>query len=170
MNTEEVHALRQVIDMYANNEHHNWLETGRPVGHIAEAFSTLEKYRQARSPELDNESLARAKAASRPGDWTKDAAESLGGIVRDHPSRDEGEDSQGPSVVDHSSREIEVRWAKETIGLVANELSRAYTEIEITRDGHTIPGKLNSIAERLSEALQRLGVVNYGNLDREIPF
>ncbi len=80
------------------------------------------------------------------------------------------EDSQGPSVVDRSSREIEVRWAKETIGLVANELSRAYTEIEITRDGHTIPGKLGSIAKRLNEAMQRLGVVNYDDLDSAIPF
>ena len=88
------------------------------------------------------------------------------GIVRDHPSHDE--DLRSKSVVDRGSREIKVRWAKETIGLVTVQLNEAYAQFEIRRDGHTIPGGLSRAAERLGEVLQCLGIAS--NLDDEIPF
>ena len=73
--------------------------------------------------------------------------------------------------MDRGSREIKWRWAKETIGLTAVELNKAYAELAITRDGCTIPnGKLVSAAKRLEEAMQRLGILNFGDLDRDIPF
>ena len=86
------------------------------------------------------------------------------GAPVDEVSEEPPEELQGKSVVDRGSREIEVRWAKETIGLVANELNRAYTEIEITRDGHTIPGGLGNTFNRLEEAMKCLGLTD------EIPF
>lgn len=88
------------------------------------------------------------------------------GIVRDHPSHDE--DLRSKSVVDRGSREIKVRWAKETIGLVTVQLNEAYAQFEIRSDGFTIPGGLSRAAERLGEVLQCLGIAS--NLDDEIPF
>ena len=77
------------------------------------------------------------------------------------------EDSQGASVVDRGSKELEWRWAKETIGLTAVELNKAYAQFEITRDGCEIPsGQLNRAAKRLEEAMQRLGLTD----ETEIPF
>ena len=158
MNTEEVHALRQVIDMYANDEHHNWLETGRPRGHIAEAFSTLEKYRQARSPELDNESLSRA----RRGDGAEDPPVEE---AAEEPSEDSRE---GFVIAGCGGPDIEWRWAKETIGLAALELNEAYAQLVVTRDGCEIPsGKLYQVKKRLEEAMEHLGVADP---NREIPF
>ena len=58
------------------------------------------------------------------------------GIVRDHPSH--GKELQGKSVVDRGSREIEQRWAKETIGLVAVELNEAYAQFDTSRDNGLI--------------------------------
>ena len=88
------------------------------------------------------------------------------GIVRDHPSHGEGEDSRGPSVVDRGRIQLEKRWAKETIGLAAVELNEAYAQFEITRDGCSIPsGELHRAARRLKEAMQRLGLTG-----DEIPF
>ena len=169
MNTEEVHALRQVIEYHGHAEYRHWQDAGEPPDHIAEAFLTLNKYRQARSSELDNESLVRAAVASKPGDWTKDAAESLGCTVRDQPSRDEGQNSQGPSVVSRGSKEIEWRWAKETIGLAALELNEAYAELDIESHGQfEIPsGTLYQVKRRLEEAMERFGIADP---DREIPF
>ena len=87
------------------------------------------------------------------------------GIVRDHPSHGEAEKSQGPSVVDRGSREIELRWAKETIGLVAVELNEAYAEFDITRKDSSIPsGTLLQASGRLEEAMRCLGLTD------EIPF
>ena len=74
--------------------------------------------------------------------------------------------SQGPSVVDRGSKEIELRWAKETIGMVAVELNEAYAQFDISRNGCEIPlGKLHCAAKRLEEAMQRLG-----HTGGEIPF
>ncbi len=73
---------------------------------------------------------------------------------------------RGPFAGGHGSGEIGVRWAKETIGLVAVELNEAYAEFDIGRDGYEMPsGKLYGATERLKEALQRLGITG-----DEIPF
>ena len=106
------------------------------------------------------------EVASRPNGADDPTAGSPIGIVRDHPSHDE--DLRSKSVVDRGSREIKVRWAKETIGLVTVQLNEAYAQFEIRRDGHTIPGGLSRAAERLGEVLQCLGIAS--NLDDEIPF
>ena len=85
----------------------------------------------------------------------------------EHVAAEPLEDSQGPSVIDRRSREIEWRWAKETIGLVSVELNEAYAQFEIDRDGHTIPsGILNNAAKRLEEAMDRLGLIR----EADIPF
>ena len=69
------------------------------------------------------------------------------------------EDSPGPSVVDRGSDEIDARWAKETIGLVAVELNQAYAEFEFTRNDGSIPsGRLQKAHRMLLEAMLRLGV------------
>ena len=66
---------------------------------------------------------------------------------------------RGPFAGGHGSGEIGVRWAKETIGLVAVELNEAYAEFDIGRDGYEMPsGKLYGATERLKEAIQRLGI------------
>ncbi len=110
------------------------------------------------------------EVASRPnGDYASEhpyGQASPIGIVRDHPSHDE--DLRSKSVVDRGSREIKVRWAKETIGLVTVQLNEAYAQFEIRRDGYTIPGGLSRAAERLGEVLRCLGIA--GDLDDEIPF
>jgi len=81
------------------------------------------------------------------------------------------QESQGSSVIDRGSNEIGARWAKETIGLVVVELNEAYAQIEITRGGYDIPsGKLSDAFRRLKEAMQRLNIVDYDDLDRSIPF
>ena len=73
--------------------------------------------------------------------------------------------ARGPSVVGRDSKEIETRWAKEAIGLTAVELNEAYAQLEITRNGRTIPSdKLSKAFRRLEEVMQRLGLVE------EIPF
>ena len=89
------------------------------------------------------------EVASRPGDWAKDLAEN----------------SRGPSVVDRGGKEIEQRWAKETIGLVAVELNEAYAQFDTTRDNNSIPsGALCQASRRLEEVMQRLGLTD------ELPF
>ena len=163
MNSEQVNALNRVIAHYGPDDMKHFREAGEPSGHIARELMVLSDYMNHRQP-------APPPNGDPAPEYSLGQAGSPIGIVRDHPSHDEGETSQGPSVIYRGSREIEVRWAKETIGLVANELNRAYTEIEITRDGHTIPGGLGSTAKRLNEAMQRLGVRNYDDLDSEIPF
>ena len=87
------------------------------------------------------------------------------GIVRDHPSHDEGGILQAPSVVAQTSREMGRRWAKEAIGLAAVELNEAYAQFVTTRDGCVVPDReLHDAARRLNEAMQRLGLTD------EIPF
>ena len=93
------------------------------------------------------------------------------GIVRDHPSHGEDKTSQGKSVIDRGSREIEWRWAKEAIGLTTVELNEAYAQFEITRDGCNIPSPhLHRASARLLEVMKRLGLAEYRKLDDEIPF
>ena len=93
------------------------------------------------------------------------------GIARDHPSHDEGKTSQGPSVIDRGSREIETRWAKEAIGLTAVELNEAYAQFEIGRDGCDIPSPyLHRATARLVEVMRRLGLAEYREIDSPIPF
>ena len=81
------------------------------------------------------------------------------------------QESQGSSVIDRGSNEIGARWAKETIGLVVVELNEAYEQFVITSDGGDIPtGKICGAFHRLKEAMQRLNIVDYDDLDRSIPF
>ena len=143
MNQAQSEALQKVVGHNWTDEERHYKETGQPKGHIYEALEVLQCY------------LA-------------DVVHPYGqagpiGIVRDHPSHDE--ELQGKSVVDRGSREIEVRWAKEAVGLVAVELNEAYAQFDTTRDGQSIPsGILNSAARRLEEAMQRLGLTD------DIPF
>ena len=84
------------------------------------------------------------------------------GISREERDRGlpgQSEDSRGPSVLDRGSDEIDARWAKETIGLVAVELNQAYAEFEFTRNDGSIPsGRLQKAHRMLLEAMMRLGV------------
>ena len=92
MNTEEMQALRQVLDMYGNAEHQHWLNAGSPPGHIATALGTLDDYRQARSLELDDEAKGQAeleKRAPMPGDFAKDLA---AGIPNGEPAEPDAMD------------------------------------------------------------------------------
>ena len=152
MNQAQSEALQKVVGYNWTDEERNFKEAGQPKGHICEALEVLQCY------------LA-------------DVAHPYGqagpiGIVRDHPSYDEGEPSQGPSVIDRGSREIEVRWAKEAVGLVAVELNEAYAQFDTTRDGWSIPSPhLHRASARLVEVMKRLGLADYRrDLDSEIPF
>ncbi len=151
MNSEQVNALNRVLAHYGHDDVKHYREAGEPSGHIAQSLLVLNHY------------IQHCQAAPPPnGDYAPERP--LGqagpiGIVRDHPSHGEGEDSQGPSVVDRGSREIERRWAKEAIGLTAVELNEAYAQFNVTRDGCEIPsGHLNRASERLAEVMQRLGI------------
>jgi hypothetical protein len=67
--------------------------------------------------------------------------------------------------VDRGSREIEIRWAKEAIGLTAVELNEAYAQFDTTRDNCSIPsGALLHASTRLEDVMKRLGLTD------EIPF
>ena len=135
MNHEQMQALGRVLEHFGHDDVKHYEEAGRPPGHIAEALLALDNYRQARSLEMDDERKGRP------------------------------EDSQGPSVVDRGSREIERRWAKEAIGLTAIELNEAYAQFDVTRAEYEIPsGKLFQASRRLEEAMQRLGLTD------DIPF
>ena len=152
MNHEEMQALGRVLEHYLRNEAEHAQAAGDPPGHIADSLMTLDHYRQTRIHPHEEQ-----------------PAGSPIGIVRDHPSH--GEDSRGSSVVDRGSRDIEVRWAKETIGLVSVELNEAYAQFEIDRDGCNIPSPhLHRASARLVEVMKRLGLAEYRELDSEIPF
>ena len=152
MNHEEMQALGRVLEHYLRNEAEHAQAAGDPPGHIADSLMTLDHYRQTRIHPHEEQ-----------------PAGSPIGIVRDHPSH--GEDSRGSSVVDRGSRDIEARWAKETIGLVAVELNKAYAQFDTTRDNCSIPsGTLCQASRRLEEAMQRLGLAEYRELDSGIPF
>ncbi len=146
MNHEEMQALGRVLEHYLRNEAEHAQAAGDPPGHIADSLMTLDHYRQTRIH------LHEEQPAGSPI-----------GIVRDHPSH--GEDSRGSSVVDRGSRDIEVRWAKEAIGLTAVELNEAYAQFDATRYGLSIPyGQLKSAIRRLEEVMQRLDLFD------DIPF
>ena len=153
MNSEQVNALNRVLAHYGHDDVKHYREAGEPSGHIAQSLLVLNHYMQHRQP-----------APPPNGDYAPEYP--LGqagpiGIVRDHPSHGEGENSQGPSVVDRRSKEIERRWAKEAIGLTAVELNEAYAQFDVTRDGCEIPsGHLNRASERLKEVMQRLGLTD----------
>ena len=157
MNSEQVNALNRVIAHYGPDDMKHFREAGEPSGHIARELMVLSDYMNHRQP-----------APPPNGDDAPDHP--LGqagpiGIVRDHPSHDEDKTSQGPSVIDRGSKEIETRWAKETIGLVAVELNEAYAQFDTSRDNGLIPtGALCNASRRLEEAMQRLGLTD------EIPF
>ena len=159
MNSEQMQALGRVLEHFGDDFVRNYEETGKPPGHLAEAFLALDNYRQARSLEMDDERKGRAP---RDDDADDPTTASALGIIQDHSSRDE---ERGPSVVGRGSKEIETRWAKETIGLAAIELNEAYAQFDTTSDGLKIPsGKLHCAARRLEEAMQRLGLTD------DIPF
>ena len=143
MNREQMQALGRVLEHFG--------EAGKPSDHsealLAPDLHALDNYRQARSLEMDDERKGRA-----PAPPAEEGAE-------------EPTEPRGPSVVDRGSREIEVRWAKEAIGLTAVELNEAYAQFDITSDGLEIPsGKLFQASRRLEEAMQRLGLTD------DIPF
>ena len=151
MNQAQSEALRKIVDHNWTDEQRNFKEAGQPQGHIYEAFNVLQHY-------LTTVEHPYGQAGPI-------------GIVRDHPSHDEGETSKGPSVVDRGSREIEHRWAKEAIGLTAVDLNEAYAQFEIRRDGCCIPAPhLRQASARLLEVMKRLGIADYREIDTEIPF
>ena len=153
MNSEEVKALMSTLNNYASGAQHL-------PAHIAEMLKELRD-------QLHVDSSAAINEANRA---RHDQAGPIG-IARDHPSHDEGETSQGPSVIDRGSREIETRWAKEAIGLTAVELNEAYAQFEIGRDGCDIPSPyLHRATARLVEVMRRLGLAEYREIDSPIPF
>ncbi len=87
MNREQMQALGRVLKHFGHDDVKHYQEAGRPPGHIAEALLALDRYRQARSLEMDDESKGRINRDDETAEWTP-AGDSLG-IVRDHPSHDE---------------------------------------------------------------------------------
>ncbi len=87
MNHEQMQALGRVLEHFGHDDVKHYEEAGRPPGHIAEALLALDRYRQARSLEMDDESKGRINRDDETAEWTP-AGDSLG-IVRDHPSHDE---------------------------------------------------------------------------------
>ncbi len=166
MTFEETQALGRVIDHYIHAECDHAQGSGdTSSGHIAHSLMTLDKLRQRLMRDIINSAPPVEEVASRPnGEHPLGQAGPIG-IVRDHPSHGEGEASQRPSVIDRGSKEIELRWAKEAIGLVAVELNEAYAKFDTSRDNGLIPtGALCQASRRLEEAMQRLGLTD------EIPF
>ena len=149
MNREQMQALRRVLQ-YGHDDVKHYEEAGKPAGHIAEDLLALDRYRQARSLEMDDEAKGRVNRDD--GTYWEPTAEELEG----KPTK-----PRGHSVVDRGSREIGRRWAKETIGMVAVELNEAYSEFVLTRDEYELPsGKLIQASKRLEEAMQRLGLTD----------
>ena len=149
---KELHHLDTVIRYLHSDELKDYENEGRPPDHIFTSVLGLQEILRRETPAPQPSKLAE-EVASRPGDWAKDMAPPAKEVAR------------GPSVVDRGSREIELRWAKETIGLVAVELNEAYAQFDITRDNGSIPsGALNQASRRLEEAMQHLGLTD------EIPF
>ncbi len=160
MTFEETQALGRVIDHYIHAECDHAQGSGdTSSGHSAHSLMTLDKLRQRLTRDIINSAPPVEEVASRPnGEHPLGQAGPIG-IVRDHPSH--GEELQGKSVVDRGSREIEQRWAKETIGLVAVELNEAYAQFDTSRDNGLIPtGALCNASRRLEEAMQRLGLTD----------
>ncbi len=151
MNREQMHALGRVLEHFG--------EAGKPSDHsealLAPDLHALDNYRQARSLERYVESTGRVTRDDETAEWTPTAEETT----------EEPTEPRGPSVVDRGSKEIEARWAKETIGLTAIELNEAYAQFDVTRAEYEIPsGKLFQATRRLEEAMQRLGLTD------DIPF
>ena len=131
MNRQEMNALDRVIDHYGPDEIRHYEDAGKPQGHIGESLMALVDYRR------------NCPAASPAEEVAKKPTQ----------------DSQGPSVIDRGSNEIETRWAKETIGMVVVELNEAYAQFDTSRDSGSIPtGVLCNASRRLEEAMQRLGI------------
>ncbi len=86
MNHEQMQALGRVLKHFGHDDVKHYEEAGRPPGHIAEALLALDRYRQARSLEMDDDSKGKATCDAGTGYPT---AGSPIGIVRDHPSHDE---------------------------------------------------------------------------------
>ncbi len=92
MNSEQVNALIRVLAHYGHDDVKHFREAGEPSGHIAESLLVLNHYMQHRQP-----------APPPNGDYAPEHP--LGqagpiGIVRDHPSHVDWENSRGPSVPD----------------------------------------------------------------------
>ena len=160
MNETQTEAFKAIVNYLNESERRHFISEGEPDDHIYRASMVLKDY-------IDG-NASRQPASPPNGEYVPEHP--LGqagpiGIVRDHPRHGEDKTSQGESVVDRGSREIEQRWAKETIGLVAVELNEAYAQFDTSRDNGSIPtGALCNASRRLEEALQRLGLTD------EIPF
>ncbi len=158
MNETQTEAFKKIVNYLNDSERSHFVSEGEPDDHIYRASMVLEDFvdGNANPPPPPEHPYGQAGPIR---------------IVRDHPSHDEGENSQGPSVVDRGSREIEWRWAKEAIGLTAVDLNEAYAQFEIDRDGCTIPSPhLRQASARLLEVMKRLGIADYREIDTPLPF
>ena len=86
MNHEQMQALGRVLEHFGHDDVKHYEEAGRPPGHIAEALLALDRYRQARSLEMDDERKGRVPRDDGEDDPT--SASALG-IYQDHPSHNE---------------------------------------------------------------------------------
>ena len=86
MNYEQMQALGRVLEHFGHDDVKNYEEAGKPAGHIAEALLALDRYRQARSLEMDDERRGRVPRDDGEDDPT--SASALG-IYQDHPSHNE---------------------------------------------------------------------------------
>lgn len=70
------------------------------------------------------------------------------------------------SVSDRGSREVQYRFAKESIGIACVELNRAYDEFVIDGEGYEVPsGRIQRAHEHLSAAMAHLDVLRPRTVD-----
>ena len=163
MNKTQIEAFKAIVNFLDDSERRHFISEGEPDDHIYRASMILKDFidgNAGRQPTSPTE-----KVASRPnGEHPLGQAGPIG-IVRDHPSHDEPNESQGPSVADIHRKMIEMRWAKESVAMAAVELNVAYAQFVITNDQCEIPtGEICAAFHRLEEAMQRLGLTD------DIPF
>ena len=134
----EIKHLKTVVAYLHNDERKDYENQGQPADHIFESVLGLQEVLLRSSPTLP---------IPDENDY---------GFNRD--GQNDGKD--GP--------DINWRWAKETVGLVALELNEAYKQFEVSDEGWNTPsGSLQCAAKLLNEAMKRLGIVDP---DGEIPF
>ena len=158
---KQTNALTRVLRQYGYDEHKNFVEQGQPTDHVfrdlallAPSLPPIDKfwtgeYRRF-AEQLERNSVPAPEEAAPTPD------ENDYGSNRDHPNGGKG----GP--------DINWRWAKETVGLAALELNKAYEQFVVSDEGWETPnGSLQCAAKLLNEAMQRLGIADP---DRDFPF
>ena len=156
MDSMQIEALKTAVRYLADSEYSHFVSEGEPADHIYRTVMTLNHFLDGDKNQADN-----GVPTQRPFRPT--------GIAQDNPSH--GEERQGPSVIDRGKKEIETRWAKEAIGLIAVELNEAYAQFEIGRNGCDIPSPyLHRATARLVEVMRRLALAEYREVDSLIPF